>query len=111
MKKEYRTTWSGKPCRHCQKGKGNLSRRWLCRRCWKNPEIKDLYKPAESFRSEFGDHDPTMEELEAMISEQMKCLPAWWDDDVQKQRNLNPIPLIRIMEVRLSQRMRKKEAS
>jgi hypothetical protein len=30
--------------------------------------------------------EPTEEELERIIAEQMQCLPPWWDAEVRRQR-------------------------
>ena len=32
-----------------------------------------------------ADPEPTEAELDAMIAEQMRCLPAWWEEDMRKQ--------------------------
>lgn len=64
-------------CRHCRKQAGSRGR-GLCHHCWSNPDVREQYPPANphSLRRE-----PTMEELERTIAEQMQCLPAWWEEE------------------------------
>ena len=70
----------GGPCRHC--GKAKVSRpRGLCWKCYY--AVKHLYTSQSKFASAGAKgHDegpePTLAELEAMIAERMKKLPAWW---------------------------------
>ncbi len=55
-------------CKHC-----GLYRDYawgVCFRCHKLPEVQAAYAPKST--------EPTEEELEAIIAEQMRCLPDWW---------------------------------
>jgi hypothetical protein len=37
-----------------------------------------------------GPEPQTVEEVEQMIAEQMKCLPSWWDKSGQQDREYKP---------------------
>lgn len=68
------------PCRHC--GKPVASRkRGLCWRCSGTPEISDLY-PAQPP----GPHyEPSAEEVERIVAEQMRRLPKWWNQESRRE--------------------------
>ena len=68
-------------CRHCQTNAAIRTKRGLCTRCYFTPAVRSLY-PARVVRP-FA-HEPTMDELEALIAEQRKCLPAWWDSETER---------------------------
>src|SRR4051812_25777678 len=67
-------------CRHCQKRGANRPR-GFCAECWFNPAIVALYplKPLQVPRRE-----PTAEELEQTIREQLQRLPAWWHQEAEE---------------------------
>lgn len=73
-----------KMCQHCRTRFVNRSRD-LCWECYYTPDIKALYRPKNRTAN---DPEPTMAELDAMIAEQMQCLPKWWRKDVRRQRRL-----------------------
>lgn len=58
-------------CQHC--GRETKSRQGnLCRGCYYRPDLRRKYE---------GDGDEMTEaELDAMIAEQMKNLPSWWNE-------------------------------
>ena len=58
-------------CVHCL---SRPARAWrgLCKACYHHAATRSLY-PAAGRR-----HEPTMEELEELIAQQMKNLPPWW---------------------------------
>ncbi len=80
-------------CRHC--GKTRFHRcRGLCATCYKLPGVRDRYEP-------LGPHgragargrreEPTEAELDAVIAEQRKRLPPWWNEDAtQDPRDERP---------------------
>ena len=51
----------------CIQGRG------LCQTCWCAPAIRDKFPAKKRF---VRGHEPTQLELDAMIEQQMKCLPA-----------------------------------
>lgn len=72
-----------------------IKRRGLCLPCYDVPTIREKYpsafpRKARLFpgRDDSGDRPITEAELDAMVEEQMKCLPTWWWDDFRK---LNPV--------------------
>ncbi len=95
-------------CYHCQSDSGCRPPRGLCWRCYRNPEIKNrfgLRKPGPKTgeiedEAELVDDglDPTEEELEAMIAEQLQSLPDWYDEDtarLREQRDIKRYILVR----------------
>lgn len=68
-------------CRHCRKDRAPCHR-GLCQECWRTPAIRATAPP-----SKFAPKgEPTEEELEQTIAEQLKRLPPWWWKDVQRER-------------------------
>lgn len=70
-------------CKHC--GKNNRIRaRGLCSECYKNADIRSQYgRRLESH----GRGEPTEEEVERIIAEQMALpLPWWWDHETKRMR-------------------------
>lgn len=65
-------------CRHCQKRNVNRPR-GLCWSCYHDPAILPLYPPSSKYAPLSWLPEPTEEELDAIIAEQMQCLPAWWE--------------------------------
>lgn len=65
-------------CRRCQK-RIREPHRW-CEECRENQAmaLKKLRK------QQIEENEPTMEELEALIAERMKNLPAWWYTTVER---------------------------
>lgn len=61
-------------CRHCTRRVANKPR-GLCKRCYQTPTVRNLY-PVNPKYMDRG--EPTEAELEAMVEEQMQCLPDWW---------------------------------
>lgn len=69
-----------KRCKHCGKDTTGLSkvRRGLCGVCYEKSWVRNYY-PSGRTHVQYGqENDETMEEIEATIAEQMKCLPKWW---------------------------------
>ncbi len=65
-------------CRHCGEKLANRPR-GLCRKCYFSP-ARDLYPATSKYANKgYERHEPTEEEVEATVAEQMKCLPAWWN--------------------------------
>ena len=73
-------------CRHCSEPKTLFARR-LCVRCYRTPGVKELYSSASA-----DYHEPTEEELDAMIAEQMRNLPDWWDRESRALRDAQESP-------------------
>lgn len=62
-------------CRHCGRNKASRPR-GLCHGCYLDKTVRAKHEPRR--------HVPpgeTMAEVEAVIAEQMLCLPIWWDTD------------------------------
>jgi hypothetical protein len=72
-------------CRHCAVGSGSHRPRGLCTVCYRDVKIRLRYpnKP----RGGQEERDPTEEELEAIISQQMASLPRWWAKASRQQDN------------------------
>lgn len=62
-----------RPCVHCSRLSRRI-RRGLCEPCYRSPEIRREYASAHSYR------EPTAEEVEQCIREQLQCLPDWWQE-------------------------------
>lgn len=62
-------------CAHCRRTGRRLVGRGLCSACYQRENVRDLYDPTNPH------HEPTEEELEQMIREQMENLPDWWPRD------------------------------
>jgi len=60
-------------CRHCHEEKKRYGR-GLCNECYKDPEIRAKY--ARLKESANIDHEPTDEEVEAMIAERLPTMPG-----------------------------------
>ncbi len=70
-------------CLHCniRKAKPGYTA-GLCHRCSLDPEIRALFPSKSKFnpnRHWQSGREPTEAELDAMIAERMKTLPAWWN--------------------------------
>lgn len=63
-------------CLHCERRKPARGKRGLCFACYVEPAVRALYPRRAKY-----DVEPTEAELDAMIAEQMKCLPSWWHDE------------------------------
>lgn len=77
-------------CQHCDNP--GTRPRGLCVRCYNNPRIRQQY-PSTSKFSRRMDHEPTAEEVERMVAEQMENLPDWWP--APGEVDLDPIPRTR----------------
>ncbi len=58
-----------------------------CRRVY-SAGRKLCQKCAKEGRAAMNDHDPDLTEaqLDAIIAEQRKCLPAWWNDSTSRRK-------------------------
>jgi hypothetical protein len=69
-------------CIHCKQDRAHVGR-GLCKACYLNPEVKELYPKLKLKngrpRKTQEDPGPTEDELERTIQEQMRCLPEWWE--------------------------------
>jgi len=72
----------GKPnyCRHCMKNRADRPR-GLCGACYYTPEILAQYPSANP---SCVAPEPTAEEIEQLVAEQMACLPDWWPKNGQQ---------------------------
>lgn len=68
-------------CRHCRQRPGTKSR-GLCWRCYADGSILGKYPRA----NDDAERHETAEEIEALVEEQMKRLPKWWDSEARKAR-------------------------
>lgn len=75
-----------KMCGFCGKNGQSYANR-LCFRCNGNPEARKKFPyPMQGRKlSEFVRRNATVEELDAMIDEQMKNLPPWWWKESEKE--------------------------
>ena len=71
-------------CRHCGAVRWVRARR-LCSACYDRPAVRELY-PSRRSRTSGFEREPTEAELDALIAEQMRCLPAWWGESGAKFR-------------------------
>jgi hypothetical protein len=72
-------------CLHCGGPTGVNGRRGLCRPCYNTPGVRKLYRRDK--RCGGLGREPTEEELDAMIAEQMRPenLPSWWHNDAKDE--------------------------
>lgn len=73
-------------CKHCGKVNIYLQGRGLCNRCHRTPEIKAQYAKLREV-GEYDGVEPTAEQVEQMVAEQMANLPDWWFDDAKRRGN------------------------
>lgn len=64
-------------CRGCNRGMNRHHR--LCWKCSDDPAARAAHLSGDR-------REPTMEELELLIAERMKCLPPWWEAERRKMR-------------------------
>ena len=60
-------------CHHCRERNGHACKRGLCTRCHGIKAVRDLYRVRAANKVE--DMGPTMEELDALIAEQLPTMP------------------------------------
>lgn len=68
-------------CVHCRTRKPCHGGRGLCRVCWNSSAIRNRYRPVRDTRPE----EMTAEQVERLVAEQSKVLPAWWGVDARRQ--------------------------
>jgi hypothetical protein len=80
-------------CRNCDKDK-RLYARGLCRHCYTDPDVRNSCDVLTPGMFE-GQHttEPTEEELDQLIAEQMQNLPPWWREDAQCARQSWRVPV------------------
>lgn len=71
-------------CKHC--GRLKIKDRGLCYRCCKIESLRKAYPPCTGWVP--GKGEPTMEELDQIIHEQMKCLPSWWRSESENENRI-----------------------
>lgn len=83
------------PCLHCHQTK-DLAGRGLCHSCYGKKGVRCEYPPLNGRGGGNYAHrtEPTEEELEAMIAEQMKNLPPWWEKERRAQAEADVPPLL-----------------
>ena len=64
-------------CRHCRRPK--VHKNGLCSSCYRKPEVRHLYSRWRGGKQ--GGEEPTAEEVERIVAEQMKCLPPWFNKE------------------------------
>jgi len=70
------------PCKHCNRPPGKTRmRKGLCSGCYEKPWIRVRYPATNPQAYERQENQETMEQLDAIIAEQMKCLPKWWKQE------------------------------
>lgn len=76
-------------CPHCKERKGRRGNRGLCEVCYDDRDVRAQYPDA---RKQNGrECELTEAELEALIAEQMQCLPDWWERDAAMMRQRSPL--------------------
>jgi hypothetical protein len=65
-------------CAHCRRRWAGRKNRGLCQTCWLVPDVRLAQPGRVPARVSRPDHEPTEAELEALIAEQERNLPAWW---------------------------------
>ena len=71
-------------CVHCKREVRRLQARNLCWPCYRNPTIRPFYgriRPKTGGAVNPPDVEPSEDEVERTIREQMENLPDWWKDD------------------------------
>jgi hypothetical protein len=66
-------------CYHCRRADKKTTWRGLCYTCYKDDKVRALYP-----KYRVSDYEPTQEELDQMIAEQLACKPSWWWKDWEK---------------------------
>jgi hypothetical protein len=83
-------------CRHCEKPLGRRcgAGRGLCWTCYRLPDVRAQYcryvagpRVGGGKRERPEEDEPTAEEIERMVAEQMANLPAWWDEEFERERD------------------------
>lgn len=74
-------------CLNCEKRDAVYGMKGLCRKCHAIPAVRAKYPKLPSTKpcNTTGTAEPTMEQLDALIAEQMESLPEWWDKDYRSQ--------------------------
>ena len=73
-------------CVNCKIRKGKI--RNLCNKCYEDRDIRKLYPKKTYTKGVEKYEDPTQEELDKMIAEQMANLPSWWAEASARQDRL-----------------------
>lgn len=72
-------------CLACLRTSVRIKARGLCMMCYSDHDIRDRYPSLKSISVgivvEVEDHEPTEDELEQTIAEQLLNPPDWWDVD------------------------------
>lgn len=64
------------PCRHCQRNVVDYSR-GLCKKCFQNVGLRNRYPAGgRGSRSPAWEHEPSAEELEILIAQQLPTMPG-----------------------------------
>lgn len=71
-------------CVHCSIHVQCNSGRGLCRSCWDDRAIRELYPPRRDTRPKKNRLPDTMEELDALVEQQYQNLPDWWDREQRR---------------------------
>ena len=93
-------------CAHCHRRQGNRGRN-LCNICYKDRAIRALY-PVRPH----PDHEPTQEEVDRIVAEQLAHLPSWWHREPSEGKHAMQLiqadrtPGIRVIKIRLARKMK-----
>lgn len=81
-KKKGKKKGGFRPCAHCKKSHAHRPR-GLCWTCYYQPGVKELYPVTSKYAPKSTkEYEPQTEaELDAMIAEQRKNLPSWWNEE------------------------------
>jgi len=98
------------PCRNCGRVL-TLHARRLCYRCNHTPGVKERF-PIQDCFARVHIHEPTEAEVEALVEQQMRCLPTWWATErdrflaVEATRSPDPLSPVERMGAAMSKLLR-----
>jgi hypothetical protein len=72
-------------CYHCRRADKKTTWRGLCYTCYKDDKVRALYP-----KYRVSDYEPTQEELDQMIAEQLACKPSWWYSSRDEKKDAIP---------------------
>ena len=84
-----------KLCRHCRERAVNRPR-GLCWTCYGKPEVLKQYPPLTKYEVKPEETDA---DLDAMIAEQMKNLPDWWEKSCTSAKAPKPVETLVVFPV------------
>ena len=81
-------------CVHCGRGRGTRPRD-LCSKCFNDLTVRECYKTRDGRRPSNKNNEPTAEEIEVMIAEQLPTMPGGrpegWEAERERLRWKMPV--------------------